>query len=87
MTARYHMSYLTSACWSQSRPGVFYVTKLDGTIDVWDLAFKQKQPVLTVKARHVYHYIIIIVITHQTHLISFFSCFPVDAPDDPGIII
>ena len=47
--SRYHMSYMTSACWSQSRPGVFYSTKLDGTVDAWDLSYKQKMPVLTVK--------------------------------------
>jgi len=46
------MSYMTSACWSQTRPGVLYTTKLDGAVDVWDLSFKQKQPVLTVQARN-----------------------------------
>lgn len=44
------MSYMTSACWSQTRPGVFYTCKLDGTVDAWDLSFKQKEPVVTVKA-------------------------------------
>ena len=47
---RNHMSYVTSACWSQTRPGVLYTTKLDGTVDAWDLSYKQKQPVLSVKA-------------------------------------
>ena len=44
------MSYVTSACWSQTRPGVLYAIKLDGTIDAWDLSYKQKEPVLSVKA-------------------------------------
>jgi len=48
------MSYMTSACWSPTRPGVLYTTKLDGTIDAWDLSYKHKQPVLTVQARLTY---------------------------------
>jgi len=45
------MSYMTSGCWSQTRPGVFYTTKLDGTVDAWDLSYKQKVPVLSIQAR------------------------------------
>jgi len=39
--------YLTDACWSTTRPSVLYTTKMDGSIDVWDLLFKQNDPTLT----------------------------------------
>jgi dynein intermediate chain 2 len=45
LTTRYEKSYLTSGCWSPTRPGVFYTTKLDGTLDVWDFFYKQNDPV------------------------------------------
>ena len=32
ITSKYHMSYLTDASWSPSRPGVFVTTKMDGTV-------------------------------------------------------
>ena len=36
--------------WSPTRPGVFYVTKQNGELDVWDYYFKgQFQPAYTVK--------------------------------------
>lgn len=47
MTTKYHKSYLTSGCWSPSRPGVFFTTKLDGQLDIWDYFYKQNQPTLT----------------------------------------
>lgn len=49
MTTRYSASYLTSACWSPVRPGVFYTTKKDGTMDVWDYHYKQNEPIFTTK--------------------------------------
>eukprot|EP00960_Hanusia_phi_P057993 763736-Hanusia_phi.AAC.2 len=30
MTTKYHASYLTDGCWSPTRPGVFFTTKMDG---------------------------------------------------------
>lgn len=48
ITTKYHSSYLTDGCWSNSRPGVFFTTKTDGTLDVWDLLYKQSTPLLTV---------------------------------------
>ncbi|KAL0483032.1 dynein intermediate chain [Acrasis kona] len=47
VSTRYHDSYLTNGCWSTSRPGVFFTTKKDGTMDVWDFLFKQSRPLLT----------------------------------------
>lgn len=43
MTTKYHASYLTSGCWSPTRPGVFFVTRKDGVMDVWDYFFRQNE--------------------------------------------
>jgi dynein intermediate chain 2 len=48
ITTKYHNSYLTNGCWSISRPGVFFTTKMDGTLDVWDFLYKQNKPLLSV---------------------------------------
>ncbi|EOA93759.1 Dynein intermediate chain 2, axonemal, partial [Anas platyrhynchos] len=47
--SRYHLSYLTAGCWSTVRPAVFFTTKMDGTLDVWDFLFKQNDPSLSLK--------------------------------------
>merc|ERR1719162_2464902 len=47
ITSKYHMSYMTDTCWSPARPGVFMTTKMDGTLDVWDIFYKQNEPVLS----------------------------------------
>uniref|UniRef100_A0A672ZER7 Dynein, axonemal, intermediate chain 2b n=1 Tax=Sphaeramia orbicularis TaxID=375764 RepID=A0A672ZER7_9TELE len=49
MWTRYQMSYLTDACWSPVRPSVFFTTKMDGVLDVWDVLFKQNNPTLSLK--------------------------------------
>ncbi|KAL9653017.1 hypothetical protein ABK040_015532 [Willaertia magna] len=49
ISTKYHDSYLTSCQWSPSRPGVFYTTKMDGTLDVWDYMYKQNKPLLSVR--------------------------------------
>uniref|UniRef100_H3BDV5 Dynein axonemal intermediate chain 2 n=1 Tax=Latimeria chalumnae TaxID=7897 RepID=H3BDV5_LATCH len=46
---RYHMCYLTDGYWSPVRPTVFFTSKMDGTLDVWDFLFKQSDPTLSVK--------------------------------------
>ena len=43
------MSYLTDGCWSPTRPSVFFTTKMDGTLDIWDIMHKQNDPVLSVQ--------------------------------------
>lgn len=48
---RYHSSYITGATWSPTRPGVFFTSKKDGSLDVWDYFYKQNDPTLTVKVR------------------------------------
>eukprot|EP00750_Incisomonas_marina_P031465 INCI8175.1.p1 GENE.INCI8175.1~~INCI8175.1.p1 ORF type:complete len:600 (-),score=120.55 INCI8175.1:1817-3616(-) len=49
MTTKYHPSYLTGGCWSPTRPGVFYVTRMDGVVDVWDYFYRQNDVALTHK--------------------------------------
>ena len=43
MTTRYHTNYITAGCWSPTRPGVFFVTRKDGVLDVWDYFFRQNE--------------------------------------------
>ncbi|NXG69350.1 DNAI2 protein, partial [Baryphthengus martii] len=49
MWTKYHLSYLTDGCWSTVRPAVFFTTRSDGTLDIWDFLFKQKDPSLSLK--------------------------------------
>ncbi|CAK8685139.1 unnamed protein product [Clavelina lepadiformis] len=49
MWTKYHMSYLTDGTWSPVRPAVFFTTKMDGTLDVWDYLFKQNDPTLSIQ--------------------------------------
>ncbi|EDV28257.1 uncharacterized protein TRIADDRAFT_20628 [Trichoplax adhaerens] len=49
MWSKYHMSYLTDGCWSPVRPAVFFTTRMDGTLDVWDYLFKQNDPTLSLQ--------------------------------------
>uniref|UniRef100_UPI00398EE1C9 dynein axonemal intermediate chain 2 n=1 Tax=Pristiophorus japonicus TaxID=55135 RepID=UPI00398EE1C9 len=46
---KYHMSNLTDGCWSPIRPFVFFTTKMDGTVDIWDLSFKHSDATLSIK--------------------------------------
>lgn len=43
MTTKYHSSYLTSGCWSPTRAGVFFVTRIDGVVDIWDYFYRQNE--------------------------------------------
>ncbi|KAL5486545.1 hypothetical protein EMCRGX_G019042 [Ephydatia muelleri] len=38
---------LTAGTWSTTRPGVFFIAKENGTLDVWDLLDKSHEPFLT----------------------------------------
>ena len=49
MTTKYDKSYLTSGCWSPTRPGVLFTTKLDGTLDAYDYYHKQHDPTFSTK--------------------------------------
>jgi len=48
LSTKYHGQYLTGGTWSPTRPGVFFTTKMDGTLDVWDLFYKHNDPTLQV---------------------------------------
>jgi len=37
---RYHGAYLSDGCFSPTRPGVFFLTRKDGWLDVWDLYYR-----------------------------------------------
>lgn len=46
---RYHASYLTDGCWSPSRSGVYFVTRKDGWLDIWDYYYRQNEIALSHK--------------------------------------
>merc|ERR1711907_373731 len=50
MTSKFFKNYVLDASWSPTRPGVFVTTKMDGTLDVWDIFYKQHDPTLSLQA-------------------------------------
>jgi dynein intermediate chain 2 len=53
MCTKYHASCLTDGCWSPVRPGVFFTTKMDGTLDIWDFFYKQNDPIFQLQVTDV----------------------------------
>jgi len=51
LSTTYHESYLTGGCWSPSRPGVFFLTRSDGVVNVWDYNLQQHASVYQHKVR------------------------------------
>ncbi|NWR32835.1 DNAI2 protein, partial [Tachuris rubrigastra] len=49
METKCHVPYLLDGCWSPVKPAVFFTAKSDGTLDVWDFLFHQKDPSLSLK--------------------------------------
>lgn len=49
MTTKYHPAYLTAGCWSPTRQGVFFVTRQDGVLDMWDYFYRQNDVALSHK--------------------------------------
>ncbi|NWI59043.1 DYI3 protein, partial [Calyptomena viridis] len=49
MATKYHIPYLLDGCWSPVKPAVFFTTRSDGTLDIWDFLFHQKEPSLSLK--------------------------------------
>ncbi|XP_046403113.1 dynein intermediate chain 3, ciliary-like isoform X2 [Ischnura elegans] len=45
----YHRVMLTGGGWSPTRYSVFYTTRVDGSLDVWDILQQQREPCLSVK--------------------------------------
>ena len=43
MQTRYHSAYLTDGCWSTHRCGLFFLTRIDGFLDVWDFYYRQNE--------------------------------------------
>lgn len=43
MQTRNHSTYLTDGCWSSTRPGLFYLSRIDGFLDVWDYYYRQNE--------------------------------------------
>ena len=52
ITTKYHENYLTGGCWSPTRVGVFYTITMDGTLNAWDLFFRQNEVAYTHKVGH-----------------------------------
>jgi dynein intermediate chain 2 len=42
LSTTYHDAYLTGGCWSPSRPGVFFLTRADGVVNIWDYNLQQQ---------------------------------------------
>lgn len=49
MWTSFHKARLTDGAWSPTRLSVFFTTRSDGTLDVWDILQQQKQACLSVK--------------------------------------
>jgi len=49
MSTRYHNSYITDATWSPTRPSLFFVTRKDGWLDIWDFYYRQNEVALSHK--------------------------------------
>lgn len=49
MVSRYHNAQLTDCSWSPSRPGIFFVIRRDGWLDIWDYFHRMNQIALSYK--------------------------------------
>ncbi|KAB0792213.1 hypothetical protein PPYR_14172 [Photinus pyralis] len=49
MWTSYHGAYLSDGCWSPTRVSVYFTTRSDGILDVWDVLQQQKQACLSIK--------------------------------------
>ncbi|KAL1110296.1 hypothetical protein AAG570_008373 [Ranatra chinensis] len=45
----YHKTMLTRGAWSNTRSSVFYTTRIDGTLDIWDILLRHREPCLSIK--------------------------------------
>ncbi|KAL3792673.1 hypothetical protein HJC23_009401, partial [Cyclotella cryptica] len=43
ITTPYQSSVMTSGCWSPTRAGLFYITRSDGVLDIWDIGHSQNE--------------------------------------------
>lgn len=49
LQSKYDTEFVTDGCWSPNRPAVLFVSKADGSVDVWDFLCKTNGPTLSVK--------------------------------------
>ncbi|XP_068086596.1 dynein intermediate chain 3, ciliary [Anabrus simplex] len=49
MWTSYHRPLLTDGSWSPTRYSVFYITRMDGALDVWDVLQQQREAILSIK--------------------------------------
>ncbi|KAL5108173.1 Dynein intermediate chain 3 ciliary [Taenia crassiceps] len=49
MWTPYHESGVTDGRWSPVRPALFFITRLNGCLELWDYVFKQREPTLNIK--------------------------------------
>uniref|UniRef100_A0A336MZX5 CSON007193 protein n=1 Tax=Culicoides sonorensis TaxID=179676 RepID=A0A336MZX5_CULSO len=46
---RNHSHMLTDGCWSPTKCSLFYISRMDGILDAWDLLQQQNDPTLSIK--------------------------------------
>jgi len=40
MSTRYHKNLISDATWSPARPGLFFIARRDGWLDIWDYYYR-----------------------------------------------
>ena len=66
----YSKAYTTAATWSTTRPGVYFVAKSDGCVDVFDLFHRQEAAVYSLKVSDAPHGLTSMRINAQGRLIA-----------------
>lgn len=51
---RNHSHMLTDGCWSPTKCSLFYISRMDGILDAWDLLQQQNEPSLSIKVFFLY---------------------------------
>lgn len=64
---------LTDGCWSPTKCSLFYLSRIDGNLEAWDLLQQQSEPILTMKVCifSLYALFLIILKTHIYRKLSF----------------
>lgn len=44
-----HSCLLTDGCWSPTKCSLFYISRMDGVLDCWELLQQQNEPTLSIK--------------------------------------
>jgi dynein intermediate chain 2 len=48
---------LTDGCWSPTKCSLFYLSRMDGNVEAWDLLQQQSEPILTIKVPFPCHFL------------------------------